>query len=414
MIERAETIEQIAVDALVPYARNSRTHSPEQVAQVAASIREFGFTNPVLVDGAGTIIAGHGRVMAAKSLSMESVPCIRLSGLTDAQKRAYVIADNKLGLNAGWDSHLLAEELRALEAEAFDLSLIGFSLPELSDLRDELEAAEMPASDQLDSVPSISAQTVSRRGDVWILGGGHRLMCGDSTSAADVDRLLAGARADLILTDPPYGVAYQGKTSAALTIENDAVDEEALAALMRGAFDQCERIGRAGAYWFLTVPSGPLHLVFANDLKRRGVLRQIMVWVKSGIVLGHSEYHYQHEPILFGWQPGGSRYHNPDRTRSSVWQYPKPARNGEHPTMKPVAMWSQAIKDLTLRGNLVFDPFDGSGTTIIAAEATGRRACAMELSTQYVDVAVRRWQEMTGRRAVRESDGAIFPEPAAA
>jgi site-specific DNA-methyltransferase (adenine-specific) len=223
-------------------------------------------------------------------------------------------------------------------------------------------------------------------------------MCGDSTSAEDVGRLMNGKKADLLLTDPPYGVSYVGKTKDALTIENDALTEEGLEELIRGAFSLAETHCRPGAYWYATVPAGPLHLLFADDWKARGILRQIMVWVKDSMVLGHSEYHYQHEPILFGWM-SGERYKNPDRTRTTVWECPRPKASREHPTMKPVALWARAIQDGSREGDLVFDPFLGSGTTLIACEQLGRTCYGMEISPQYCQVIIDRWEKLTGQKA---------------
>jgi DNA modification methylase len=232
-----------------------------------------------------------------------------------------------------------------------------------------------------------------------ILKAKHRLLCGDSTKASDVQRLLDGQPIDLVLTDPPYGVSYVGKTADQLTVENDSLNEDQLRQLISMAFDHAEAQARPGAYWFATVPAGPLHLLFANDWKRRGILRQILVWAKDAMVLGHSEYHYQHEPILFGWTPG-PRHQNSDRTRTTLWQYDRPKASREHPTMKPVALWCQAIQDGSRPGELVYDPFLGSGTTIIAAERLGRHCYGLELSPSYCDVIVERWQTLTGRKAV--------------
>jgi len=392
-------LEQIHPADLIPYARNAKKHDPEQVAKIAGSIREFGFNNPVLIDQSNGIIAGHGRVMAAIKLSLESVPVIRLSHLTETQRRAYILADNKLAeLGGGWDEEMLKVELEAIKESDLDHLLTGFSDKEM----DQLLAETNELNGDPDEVPEPPADPITKPGDLWLLGD-HRLLCGDSTKAEDVGRLMAGAKADMLLSDPPYGVSYVGKTKDALKVENDELDEEALTKLVCDAFDNAEANCRAGAYWYATVPAGPLHILFADDWKRRGILRQIMVWAKDSMVLGHSEYHYQHEPILFGWVPG-ERHKNSDRTRTTLWQYDRPKANREHPTMKPVALWAQAVQDGSRNGEIVYDPFLGSGTTLIAAEQLGRKCYGMEISPAYCDVIVKRWETLTGKKATRESD----------
>jgi DNA modification methylase len=396
-----------SIETLIPYARNARTHSDEQVAQIMASMKEWGWTNPCLITPDGTIVAGHGRVLAAHRLGHKEIPCIVADGWSEAQMRAYVIADNKLALNAGWDDAALQIELSDLQMEDFNLDLLGFSGDELDALLDgEEEEAEGQTDD--DEVPDEPIIPISQLGDVWILGK-HRLMCGDSTDKECVDRLMDGKLASLVVTDPPYGVAYTGKTKDALTIESDDVNSETLKKFVTAWFDRVDSVLADGAYVLATVPAGPLHLIFAGDWLDRGWLRQIMVWNKDSMVLGYSEYHYKHEPILFGWKPG-PRLSNKDRTKTTVWDFPRPKRSTEHPTMKPVEMWVYAIKQHSLSGHLLYEPFSGSGTTIIAAEKTNRRCNAMELAPNYVDVAVKRWQEWTGKKATRDSDGKKFDE----
>ena len=229
----------------------------------------------------------------------------------------------------------------------------------------------------------------------------HRVLCGDSTKRDQVQRLMGADKADMVLTDPPYGVSYVGKTKDALVVENDALDEASLSQLVCDAFANAQAACRGGAYWYATVPPGPLHVLFAEDLKKRGILRQIMVWVKESMVLGHSEYHYQHEPILFGWIPGGKRHRNNARTRTTVWMYDRPKASREHPTMKPVKMWAAAMHDGSRQNEIVFDPFLGSGTSVVAAEQTGRRCYGIELSPSYCDVIVKRWESMSGQKAIR-------------
>jgi DNA modification methylase len=287
------------------------------------------------------------------------------------------------------------------------MEVAGFTEEELAAL---LADSEIEPEVIEDEVPEPPPDPITQPGDLWLLGE-HRLLCGDSTKAEDVERLMAGAKADMVLSDPPYGVSYVGKTNDALKVENDDLSEKGLTALVVAAFDNAEASCRAGSYWYATVPSGPLHILFADDWKRRGILRQIMVWAKDSMVLGHSEYHYQHEPILFGWIPG-DRHKNSDRTRTTLWQYDRPKASREHPTMKPVALWAQAMTDGSRQGEIVYDPFLGSGTTLIAAEQLGRKCYGMEISSQYVDVICNRWAKLTNESPVLEETGETFDQVA--
>jgi len=384
----------VPISDLIPYERNPRKND-KAVKKVAASLGRFGLVkNSVVVDEDMVLITGHTTLKAMQSLGWTACPAVtQVFGLTEEEKRAYRIADNKLGELAEWDLDLLAGELASLDEVGFDAELTGFDTDALA----ELYPPEKPEVTEDDFEPPAEVQTDIQRGDLFALGR-HRLLCGDSTSAEDVGRLMDGKKADLLLTDPPYGVSYVGKTKDALTIENDALTEEGLEELIRGAFSIAETNCRPGAYWYATVPAGPLHLLFADDWKARGILRQIMVWVKDSMVLGHSEYHYQHEPILFGWVPG-ERYKNPDRTRTTVWECPRPKASREHPTMKPVALWARAIQDGSREADLVFDPFLGSGTTLVACEQLGRTCYGMEISPQYCQVIIDRWEKLTGQKA---------------
>lgn len=395
-------IEKVPIDRLIPYARNSRTHSDEQIAQIAASLREFGFTNPVLIDESDGIIAGHGRVLAARKLGLVEIPCIRLSHLSETQKRAYVIADNKLALNAGWDDEMLRIELADLKAQDFNLDLTGFTADEIVELNNiEREPTGADADAQIDKADELRAKWGVEPGQLWQLGE-HRLLCGDSATASAAKTVMGGAAADMLMTDPPYGVAYVGKTKDALTVENDDVDEETLATMCKDWFDRADESCRPGAYWIATVPTGPLNIVFQVDWHRRGFLRQLMVWNKDTMVLGHSEYHYKHENIIFGWKPG-DRLKNEDRTKTSVWDFPRPKASVEHPTMKPVEMWVYAIGNHTKPGDIVYEPFSGSGTTIIACEQLGRKCRAIEISPAYVAVALQRWADATSKTPTKIS-----------
>jgi len=397
-------LEQIKLDALIPYARNSRTHSDAQVAQIAASIKEFGFTNPVLIDETGSIIAGHGRVMAARKLAITDVPSIRLTHLTDAQKKAYVIADNKLALNAGWDDEMLAVELTDLKDMGFDLDLTGFST-------DEIEALLAPTGTEgltdEDAVPEVPEAPVTVLGDVWLLGK-HRLMCGDSTSIDAVEKLMAGGGADMLLTDPPYNVAYEGGTKEKLTIQNDSMGDDQFRQFLRDAFVTANTVMKKGAVFYIwhADTEGYNFRGACNDAGLN--VRQCLIWKKSSLVMGRQDYHWKHEPCLYGWKEGAGHLWATDRKQTTILEFDKPSRNGEHPTMKPVGLFEYQMLNNTKGGDIVLDLFGGSGTTIIAAEKNGRYGYLMELDPKYCDVIVQRWQEFTGQTATLESNGKPF------
>lgn len=404
-----ENIERISVEALIPYARNSRTHDDAQVAQIAASIREFGFTNPVLIDADDGIIAGHGRVLAARKLGLPDVPCLRLSHLTEAQKRAYVIADNKLALNAGWDDEMLAAEFAELRDIGFDLDLTGFTQEEI----DALMPQEIdPGKTDEDAAPDVQAEAVSKTGDVWLCGK-HRVMCGDSTSIDDVEGLMNGSPADMLLTDPPYNVAYEGGTKEKLTIKNDSMGDDQFRQFLRDAYTAADSVMKAGAVFYIWHADSEGYN-FRGAAKDAGwAVRQCLIWKKSSLVLGRQDYQWQHEPCLYGWKEGASHLWASDRKQTTILEFDKPSRNGEHPTMKPVALFGYQMLNNTKGGDVVLDIFGGSGTTMIAAEKNGRVARLMEIDPKYVDVIVRRWQEFTGKKATLEADGRAFDEVAA-
>lgn len=439
-------IEHLPLDALVPYARNSRTHSPEQIAQVAASIREFGFTNPVLIDGEGGIIAGHGRVMAARQLGLSEVPCIRLAHLTGAQKRAYVIADNKLALNAGWDDALLALELRDLGSEGFALHLTGFSDEELDNLLD-IDGVGEEKRDP-DDAPAIPRTPATKTGDTWLLGA-HRVRCGDSTSAADWESLMLGEKADIVWTDPPYNVAYESENAGA--IQNDNMSDADFRAFLRSAFSALCSVMKPGAAIYVA-HADTEGLNFRAAYREAGLkLSGCLVWRKDSLVLGRSDYQWQHEPILYGWKPGAAHRWFGGRKQTTIhdlgedspfekmpdgrWvvriadqaliitgdakveESPlsiiyaeKPKRSAEHPTMKPVALVERMLRNNARPGDIAADAFGGSGSTLIAAERLRMRARLMELDPKFVDVIVRRWQDFTGQRATHAETGEPFPE----
>jgi site-specific DNA-methyltransferase (adenine-specific) len=398
-------IEQLPTDTLIPYARNTRTHSEAQVAQIAGSIREFGFTNPVLIDGENGIIAGHGRVLAAQKLGLGKVPCIRLSHLTDTQRRAYIIADNKLALNAGWDEELLGLELADLREDGFDLELTGFDGDELANLLAETTEGQTDP----DEVPEPPVDPVSVLGDVWVLGR-HRLLCGDSTSIDDLRKLCGEQDVDMWLTDPPYNVAYEGKTKDALTIQNDEMADDQFRQFLRDAYTAADAVMKPGAVFYIwhADSEGYNFRGAANDAGWK--VRQCLIWKKSSMVMGRQDYHWKHEPCLYGWKEGAGHLWAADRKQTTILEFDRPNRNGDHPTMKPVALFEYQMLNNTKGGDLVLDSFGGSGTTLIAAEKNGRFARLMELDPKYVDVIVTRWQAFTGKPAIHEASGKTFDE----
>lgn len=395
-----------SVNALIPYARNSRTHSEAQVTKIAASIKEFGFLNPVIVDGENGIVAGHGRVMAAKKLGMDEVPVVEASHLTEAQRRAYVIADNRLALDAGWDDEMLRVEFAELEGLGFDLELTGFTLDEISALQPiQLEDG---LTDE-DAVPDVSENPVTVDGDIWVLGK-HRLMCGDSTRIDALEKLCDGRQVDMWLTDPPYNVAYEGKTKDALKIKNDSMDDAGFRQFLRDSYVAADAVMKAGAVFYIWHADleGYNFRGAANDAGWK--VRQCLIWKKSTMVMGRQDYHWKHEPCLYGWKEGAGHLWATDRKQTTILEFDKPSRNGEHPTMKPVALFEYQMLNNTKGGDIVLDSFGGSGTTMLAAEKNGRIANLMELDPKYCDVIIKRWQDFTGKQAILEATGKTFAE----
>jgi DNA modification methylase len=406
----ADSVERRAVAALIPYARNARTHSPEQVAQIASSIREWGFTNPVLVDEANGIIAGHGRVLAAQKLGLGTVPVMVARGWSQAQIRAYVLADNKLTLNAGWDVEMLKLELGDLALGGFDLALTGFSGAELAGLLDSNEGLTDP-----DDVPAEEAAVVSVPGDVWLLGR-HRLVCGDSTDAGAVEAALAGVKPHLMVTDPPYGVEYDpawreeaarkgliGFSPSALgTVSND------------GRMDWTEAWGlfpgEVAYVWHAGVNASAVQ----SSIEAAGFeVRSQIIWAKSSFAISRGHYNWQHEPCWYAVRKGKTGHWAGSKSASTLWEIAHVKNETGHSTQKPVECMKRPIENNSSPGQAVYEPFSGSGTTIIAAEMTGRACHAVELNAAYVDVAVRRWQAFTGLEARLESNAATFGEVAA-
>ena len=412
MTRHPEKIEQRAVEKLIPYARNSRTHSDAQVAQIAASIKEWGWTTPILIDETEQVIAGHGRLMAARKLGMAEVPVIVAAGWTDAQKRAYVIADNKLALNAGWDESLLALEFGELEGLGFDVELTGFSAEEIAALTPE----EVPAAlTDEDEVPEPPEEPVTRPGDVWLLGR-HRLMCGDSTSVDDLAKLTQGTLVDMWLTDPPYNVAVQGGNHGdpnrknGLKIMNDKMSDDQFRQFLRDAYTAADTVMKPGAVFYIWHADSEGYN-FRGAAKDAGwTVRQCLIWKKSSIVMGRQDYQWKHEPCLYGWKDGAGHLWASDRKQTTIMEFDRPSRNGEHPTMKPVALFEYQMLNNTKGGDIVLDSFGGSGTTLIAAEKNGRVARLMELDPKYCDVIIKRWQDYTGKQATHAETGQPFAE----
>ena len=400
------------ISALVVAKRNPRTHSVAQIEQIARSITAFGWTNPVLIDEEARIIAGHGRLEAARGLGMAEVPTITLAGLDDAQKRALVIADNQLALNAGWDSELLALELGELGAAGFDVSLIGFSDDEMAAiLADRTEGLTDP-----DDVPEAPAEPVSVLGDVWTLGW-HRLVCGDATSEVDVSLALAGVKPHLMVTDPPYGVQYNAEwRKAALPLTNPGKTGG-----MHGKISNDDRADWRDAWLlfpgdvaYVWHGGNMAHLVAESLIAADFEIRAQIIWVKHQFVIGRGHYHPHHEPCWYCVRDKATGHWNGDRKQSTVWQIDKSLNNETgHSAQKPVECMKRPIENNSSPGQAVYDPFGGSGTTIIAAEMTGRCCHMIEISPTYCDTAVLRWQAFAGGTATHATTGATFAETAA-
>lgn len=377
------------VSELIPYVRNARTHSEAQVAQIAASIREFGFLSPILVAEDNTILAGHGRLAAAQKLGLKKVPCVKENHLTETQKRAYIIADNKLSLNAGWDNELLAVELSELEGADFNLDLLGFDEAELSSIFD---ADKDVIDDDFDVEKELEEPCFSKTGDMWTLGR-HRIICGDATKLETYKTLLEDTKVNLVVTDPPYNVNYEG---AAGKIKNDNMEDDKFYQFLFNSFVNMEQAmaDDASIYVFHADTEG---LNFRKAFQDAGFyLSGCCIWKKPSLVLGRSPYQWQHEPCLYGWKKKGKHKWYAGRKETSVWEFEKSKKNADHPTMKPIALLAYPIKNSSMTNSLVLDPFAGSGSTLIACEQTGRVCYAIELDEKYCDVIVKRYIEQVG------------------
>ena len=402
-MQGAKTVEWLETATLIPYAKNSRTHSEAQVAQIAGSIKEFGFNNPVLIDEDNGIIAGHGRVMAAQKLGLQAVPCIRLAHLSETQRKAYVIADNRLALNAGWDDQMLTVELQELNAESFDLSLLGFEADELNALLNPIKETEGLTDE--DAVPEVPEEPKTKPGDIYKLGR-HRLMCGDSTSIDAVEKLMDGQRADMIFTDPPWNVNYgavdKGNAQGykPRTILNDHMSEEKWDDFITSVCGSLFAASKAGCpiYVVMSAQEWP---VVDKCLRQAGFhWSSTIIWAKDRLVLSRKDYHTQYEPIWYGWNESAARLVEvADRKQSDLWQVDRPSKSDLHPTTKPVELVERALQNSSEARANVLDLFGGSGSTLIACEKSGRINFSMELDPKYCDVIVKRWEDFTGQKA---------------
>jgi len=389
MMKTTTEMKLVPVAKLVPYVNNARTHSPEQINKLRSSLREFGFINPVIIDRDFGVIAGHGRILAAKEEGITEVPCVFADHLTEAQKKAYILADNRMAMDAGWDEELLRVEIEALQAEAFDLALTGFDEKELSKLFDDGKDAE---EDDFDVDAELQKPTVTKPGDVWTLGR-HRLVCGDSTKPETYEILMEGRKANLVVTDPPYNVNYEGSAGK---IKNDNMASEKFFDFLFDAFSCMEKVmaDDASIYVFHADTEG---LNFRKAFDAAGFyLSGCCIWKKPSLVLGRSPYQWQHEPCLFGWKKKGKHQWYSDRKQTTIWEFEKTKKNTDHPTMKPIPLLAYAITNSSMSNTLVLDPFGGSGSTLIACEQADRSCATIELDEKFCDVIVKRYIELVG------------------
>lgn len=383
-------IEMLPLAGIRPYEKNAKRHDETQIANVAESIRQYGFVQPIVIDCDNVIVIGHCRALAAKKLGVTEVPCVRVDDLTPEQVNALRLVDNKSN-ESDWDFDLLADELPGLDLSSFDFD---WGIPD--DIAEEVVEDEAPEVDEL-------SDPVTKAGNIWQLGR-HRLMCGDSTSIECVQKLMGGAQVDLLLTDPPYGVNYTGKTKDALKIENDAKSDDELIAFLQAALEAADSVMKPGAVFYIWHANSK---TYASELACQmtgWIVRQVLIWVKNAMVMGRQDYQWKHEPCLYGWKSGAGHLWASDRKQTTVLEFDRPTKNKEHPTMKPVALFDYQIKNNTKAGDIVLDLFAGSGTTIIACEQNGRNAYAMEFDPKYCDVIVKRWENLTGEKAVLLND----------
>lgn len=431
--------ENVKIEKLKPYENNARTHSEEQVEKISRSIKEFGFINPVLIDSNFGIIAGHGRVLGAKKLGMKEVPCLFVEDLTDEQKRAYILADNKLALDAGWDDEILREEIKALADLDFDVSLTGFELEDFDFNQTDIEFEE----DNYDVEEKLLEIPKAKYGDIYQLGN-HRIMCGDSTSQEDIDKLLDGAVMDLCVTDPPYNVNYGSINESGYGKErdngnkilNDNMDDESFYLFLNAFYTQMMRVLKPGGAYYIFHADTEGYNFRKALMDAGGQVKQNLIWVKNALVLGRQDYQWKHEPCLYGWKEGAGHYFINDRTQTTVFEdkadldklskeelkdmikeiiedktpttiihEDKPLKNDVHPTMKPIKLISRLVKNSSKPGENVIDFFGGSGSTLIACEHLGRNCYSIELDPKYVDVIIDRWETLTGKTAIKLVEG---------
>ncbi len=397
----------ISTEKLIPYVNNARTHSAEQINKLRSSLREFGFINPVIIDRGFNVIAGHGRIEAAKAEGIPEVPCVFADYLTDAQKKAYILADNRMAMDAGWDEELLRVEIEALQAESFDVGLTGFDESEIADL---FETDSEVKDDGFDVDAELEKPPVTKSGDLWLLGN-HRLICGDSTREETYTLLMDGKKANLVVTDPPYNVNYEGSAGK---IKNDNMENGKFYQFLLDAFTNMEKVmaDDASIYVFHADTEG---LNFRKAFADAGFyLSGTCIWKKQSLVLGRSPYQWQHEPVLFGWKKKGRHQWYTGRKESTIWEFDKPKKNGDHPTMKPVPLVAYPIKNSSMSNCIVLDPFGGSGSTLIACEQTNRVCHTIELDEKFCDVIVKRFIEQAGTTenvyVVRDSQNIKFDE----
>lgn len=377
------------INDLIPYIRNARTHSESQIAQIAASIKEFGFLSPILIAEDNTILAGHGRLAAARKLGLKQVPCVKESHLTETQRRAYIIADNKLSLNAGWDEDMLAIELSELQGADFDLDILGFDESELASIFEEDKEIK---EDDFNVEEELNKPCFSKSGDIWTLGR-HRLICGDATKEETYKRLMDGRKANLVVTDPPYNVNYEGSAGK---IKNDNMNSDKFYNFLLDAFSNMEKVmaDDASIYVFHADTEG---LNFRKAFNDAGFyLSGCCIWKKPSLVLGRSPYQWQHEPCLYGWKRKGKHQWYSGRKETTIWEFEKPKKNADHPTMKPIALLAYPITNSSMSNTLILDPFGGSGSTLIACEQTDRSCYTIELDEKFCDVIVKRYIEQVG------------------
>lgn len=393
MSKTTTKLEMVKVSELIPYVNNARTHSQEQVNKLRSSLREFGFVNPVIIDADKNVIAGHGRLMAAKEEGITEVPCVLVDYLTEAQKKAYILADNRYAQDAGWDEELLRLEIETLEGMDFDVSLTGFNEDEISDLFAGADTSDTQ-DDDFDLSDALEKAAFVERGDVWVVGR-HRLMCGDATSEEDVATLMDGKKANLIITDPPYNVAFE--SSDGLSIKNDKMENEKFYEFLLSAFkNMAAHLEKGGsAYVFHADTEG---LNFRKAFIDAGFhLAGCCIWVKNSLVLGRSDYQWQHEPVLYGFLQNGKHYwsKNAGRSQTTIWNFDKPKKNKNHPTSKPLDLLAYPIGNSSQENAIVIDTFGGSGSTLMTCEQTNRICHTMELDEKYASVILRRYVEDT-------------------